>query len=188
MRNHSLSSLLVGALSFIISFSNTGFCSPRPVVPQEASAWQPTSDCSTCHTKYVQSMKDGSLLASTHAKAGLDQCTSCHDEQTLKQTHERVTAPPPILKVRRYPKEFCLKCHGSLEELAKKTESSKVLTDSKGHVINPHDLPKTPAHQKASECANCHRMHKKPMEPTEFCYGCHHKKEFACASCHANKK
>jgi hypothetical protein len=155
----------------------------------QGSSWSPTSDCSTCHAKYVASMKDDTLLVSKHAKLGFDKCSSCHDdEKALAQTHANVNGVPTFMKARRYPQEFCLRCHGSLADLAKRTATSKVLTDVNGKVVNPHDLPKTPAHAKAQDCSNCHKMHKKPMDAMAFCVGCHHKQEFACTKCHANQK
>jgi hypothetical protein len=183
MRKYSIYCFLAGGLALL---GSAAIAAPKP--PNSPLATPAAAGCSICHTKYVQSMKDNGLLASKHAKAGLDGCESCHDQESLKKPHEQATTPPVVIRARRYSQDFCLKCHGSLEELAKKTANSKVLTDDQGKTINPHDLPKTPAHMKAGDCANCHRMHKKPMEPNEFCYGCHHKKVYACKECHADKK
>ena len=187
MRTHIFPYLLAAALT-LFGQANLAVASPRAACSQENTISQPSTDCSSCHPKYVQSMKNDTLLACKHAKAGTGDCTSCHAGESLKKAHEQASETKAVIRARRYPQEFCLKCHGTVEDLAKKTANSKVLTDEKGRTVNPHDLPKTPAHKKAEECANCHRMHKPPMEPKDFCYGCHHKKEFACTSCHSDKK
>jgi hypothetical protein len=184
-RTVTISVAMATALFFALATGAKGWGSVRFV--QDSVAWSPSSDCSICHAKYVQSIKNDKLLMSTHAKAGASQCTSCHEEDALKQSHANVTGPSPMMKARRYPKEFCLRCHGTLEDLAKKTATSKVLTDTKGRTINPHNLPKTPAHAKAGDCANCHRMHKSPVDALNYCFGCHHKREFACNECHSEK-
>jgi hypothetical protein len=154
---------------------------------QGSTVWTQSAECSKCHAKYVDSMKDEKLLIGVHVRAGIDNCSSCHDVPSLKEIHVNAVAPKPVIRQRRYPSEFCLNCHGTRGDLAKKTANTRVLTDVKGRVVNPHDLPKTPTHAKAGECANCHRMHKPSVNSAEFCYGCHHKREFACAECHSER-
>jgi hypothetical protein len=151
-----------------------------------APAGAPADTCAACHEKQVKSMTDSAMHASVHAKAGVDTCAGCHDETALKKTHAKmVPGEKKFVKARRYSQEFCLKCHGTVTDLAKRTAKSKVLTDTLGRTVNPHDIPKTPKHAKVDECANCHKEHKTKPEALQYCTGCHHTGEFACSKCHS---
>ncbi|HEY3275574.1 MAG TPA: cytochrome c3 family protein [Syntrophorhabdaceae bacterium] len=153
--------------------------------PLRADAPSPgAANCSACHEKQVKSMKDSAMHVSSHANKGVDTCTGCHEEAALKKSHVNVTGSRPV-KARRYSREFCLKCHGTPAELAKATAKSKILTDTRGKVVNPHDIPNIPKHAKVDECANCHKEHKANPNSMEYCMGCHHTGEFACAKCHS---
>jgi len=192
--NRSFMLYVAAEIALFLALTPGARCSnPAPLgrsdilASQNDTASSQPADCSTCHAKYFQSLKNDKLLISVHAKAGTDQCTSCHEEASMEQSHANVTGPVPVIKAQRYPGEFCLRCHGTLSELAKKTANSKSLVDTKGRVVNPHDLPKTPAHAKSGDCANCHRMHKAPINAVEYCFGCHHKRDFACMECHGEK-
>ena len=187
-----LNRLLVVLLAATVTALSPAAFSQSPAAPQEpasgAHPWTPSADCSQCHAKYVASLKDETLLANNHAKSGFDKCSDCHsDDDALRAAHTSGSVPPVVIMARRYPKEFCLRCHGTLADLATQTANSKVLTDIKGRTINPHALPDNPAHKKAGECANCHRMHRPSMDAQAFCFGCHHTHEYACKSCHANR-
>lgn len=149
-----------------------------------AIVWTPEMDCSVCHAKYVDSLRDSKLLAYGHAKVGLNKCYNCHDRSALKGTHSSVRTGETDVKARKYPQGNCLKCHGTYEGLAAKTANSKVLKDTKGTVVNPHDLPNNYGHKNIKECYNCHKMHR-TQDPVEYCYNCHHERTFdACKSCH----
>ncbi len=146
-----------------------------------------STNCSTCHDKQVKSLTDSTMHASVHAKKGIGECTICHDPEALKTSHANVKpGAPNFVKPRRYPKEFCLKCHGTYADLAKRTAGSKTLTDLTGHVFNPHDLPKPPKHEdNMDECSNCHKEHKKNPAVAQYCGGCHHTGEYInCNTCH----
>jgi hypothetical protein len=82
--------------------------------------------------------------------------------------------------------KMCLKCHGSYEELATKSDvAGVVLVDEKGNEVNPHAIPETTRHADvAKQCYNCHGIHEVSSDPTDSCYGCHHKKVFECYTCH----
>ena len=157
-------------------------------IPSQAIAPSPgTADmnCSDCHEKQFKSMTDSSMHASVHAAAGVDNCTSCHDAAALSESHVNVIpGETAFVKARRYPQEFCLRCHGTSADLAERTSNSKVLTDDKGRVVNPHDIPKTPKHKKLAECSVCHKEHKKSPDVMRNCSGCHHSGEFSCGGCH----
>jgi len=142
-------------------------------------------DCAGCHEKQVKSMTDKTIHVSAHAKKGVDKCTDCHDTAGLKVSHANVVpGETSFVKARRYPKEFCLKCHGIYTDLAKRTANSKALKDTKGRVVNPHDIPKTPKHGRVAECANCHKEHNTNPDVIRYCFGCHHTGEFSCGKCH----
>lgn len=143
-------------------------------------------DCSTCHDKHVKSITDSAMHVSVHIKVGVDKCTSCHDAAALKESHANVVpGETKFVKARRYPQDFCLKCHGTYADLGKRTVNSKVLTDTKGRLVNPHDIPKTPKHGRVAECGNCHKEHKKNPDVIRYCAGCHHTGEFSCGKCHS---
>ncbi len=147
-------------------------------------AWSPDMKCAECHPHQVKSMTDPGRLVSVHVENGFDECISCHEPETLKQVHENVTSGKAFIKARRYPNAFCLKCHGPIEDLAARTADSKALTDTKGRVVNPHDIPQNEKHYKTDECATCHKMHKKTPDVVRSCTGCHHTGEFVCGTCH----
>jgi hypothetical protein len=157
-------------------------------LPSQAIAPSPAESdmtCSDCHEKQFKSMTDSSMHASVHAAAGVDNCTSCHDAAALRESHVNVKpGEMTFVKARRYPQEFCLRCHGTYADLAERTADSKALTDDKGRVINPHDIPKTPKHERLTECSNCHKEHKKNPDVMRNCSGCHHTGEFSCGECH----
>lgn len=117
-------------------------------------------------------------------------CTGCHsDEKVLSTVHDGVTADsklPKRLRKAKIDEALCLGCHGSYEDLAKKTADCAVLTDSAGTVANPHDLPEGADHAKI-DCLDCHTAHK-AQEASETalntCTGCHHTGVFECGTCH----
>ena len=176
-------SLLAGVLVVLLA-APSGICD----APSQATMTSPGAtdmNCSACHDKHVKSMMDSTMHVSAHAKAGINKCNSCHDTEALKESHANVVpGETKFVKARRYPHDFCLKCHGTYGDLAKRTPNSKVLTDNKGRVVNPHDIPKTPKHRKVAECGNCHKEHKKAPDVMRYCTGCHHTGEFSCGKCH----
>lgn len=112
--------------------------------------------------KQAESMKTSGMLAGVHAGNGVEKCSACHGEEKLKEDHAKVVPGHPIfVKARKFPKDFCLECHGTVEALANRTAESKALTDMNGRVVNPHDVPKNSKHYKTDECYTCHRVHKK---------------------------
>jgi hypothetical protein len=174
---------LLAVVLVILLSAPSGICDS----PSQASG-AAEMNCSACHDKQVKSMMDSEMHASAHAKKGIAKCTSCHDAEALKESHANVKpGETKFVKAHRYPQGFCLKCHGTYADLARRTADSKALTDNKGHVVNPHDIPKTPKHGKLAECSNCHKEHKGKSEIMKYCQGCHHTGEFlACNKCHAN--
>jgi hypothetical protein len=151
----------------------------------EALVWTSDMDCAACHARHVGSISKSDISLSAHGENGVDQCMDCHEEEKLKVSHAKVIpGKPSFVKARKYPQEFCLRCHGTHGELAKRTADSKALTDTKGRVANPHDVPKNAKHYKIDECYTCHRMHKKDPDVMRYCSGCHHMGEFSCGTCH----
>jgi hypothetical protein len=175
---------LAAVLAILLS-APSGICA----TPSSASAGAAGIDCAVCHEKQVQSMTNSEMHASAHAGKGIGNCASCHDPAALKESHANVKpGETKFVKARRYPQAFCLKCHGTYADLARRTANSKALTDTKGRVVNPHELPKTPDHAKSAECSICHKEHKKKPDIVKYCQGCHHTGEFlACNKCHTNK-
>lgn len=154
-----------------------------------AATWSLKSDCSKCHEAEVASFKDDSMLASQHASHA---CSDCHsDEAALKQIHnnalEAGTTTGSVSSGEAEPigtSEFCLKCHGSYEELAVRTGDSIALKDAKGTIVNPHAVPEEPDHKAdADQCYNCHTIHAAP-DRVGYCFKCHHKNVFECGTCH----
>lgn len=79
-------------------------------------------------------------LADRHVSRGTG-CAACHQEN-----------PPskPVLS------EQCMKCHGSYEEIAARTDDGD---------INPHQ-----SHLGEPDCTNCHKGH---AAPSLMCEQCH---------------
>jgi hypothetical protein len=90
--------------------------------------------------------------------------------------------------------ESCLGCHGSFEELAKRTAGYVTDQGEKAnpHMYVPHDS------KKITSCDNCHDAHPVPLTSPEkiakanvqYCYSaCHHENDFTpCIECHKDKK
>lgn len=185
--NRKIIRCLIAVMFAILWSAPSGNCD----APSQAAVMSQSivdMDCAVCHDKQVKSMTNSEMHASVHAKKGIGKCTICHDPAALKESHANVKpGETRFVKARRYPQTFCLKCHGTYADLAKRTANSKVLTDPKGHVVNPHDVPKTPDHAKLAECSICHKEHKNKPEIMKYCQGCHHTGEFlACNKCHAS--
>lgn len=153
--------------------------------------WSMDSDCASCHTEEAASMEDAALLASSHVAFN---CVQCHTETDIASSHEGVTAAPDEEQQRAIRKagrtmgtsEFCLQCHGSLEELAEKTSDVTMLKDANGTVVNPHAIPENPEHKEdgVQECYNCHWLHNTSPSPVSNCNSCHHQGVFECGTCH----
>lgn len=181
-------------------------CSPSSASPSASSGsdapsgdaevlqaeWSMESDCTTCHTEEAASMEDAALLASSHASFA---CTNCHTEADIAASHEGVTAAPDEEQQRAIRKkgrtmgtsDFCLQCHGSLEELAAKTADVTLVQDSNGTVVNPHAIPENASHEEdgVQQCYNCHWLHSTSPSPITNCNTCHHQGVFECGTCHS---
>lgn len=194
MKSKLIMTLLIPALT-LASVAFLAACAPQNNTQGTVNnddavsvSWSMDSDCTACHSKEASSMTDTACLASTHATQGLD-CTSCHtDEQALTEVHADVTADataPTKLQATQVGKEVCTTCHDTAE-LKAATATSTVLTDSRGTVVNPHDLPVNDSHAEIS-CNNCHEMHTdKAVDkaaPAE-CRSCHHANVYQCYTCH----
>lgn len=152
--------------------------------------WTMDSDCGSCHTGEHESAANA---ADTYSKHSGTPCVTCHtdDGGKLSKAHEDAATAklPKKLKATTVSPEACLSCH-SQSDLAASTSSSKVLTDKKGTVVNPHAIPATATHTANVTCVNCHSMHSdKPRAEaaTEECASCHHAGVYECGTCHAMK-
>lgn len=124
--------------------------------------------CSMCHivTPYYESWKSGQYLDHRHAIKGVT-CVDCHVEpgkhkimemgKYMKEGINYVTGnyPTPLPEA-NLTKEYCLKCHGTYNELAQKTSNVKP---------NPHMH-----HLGEIQCTLCHKSHK-PF--VNHCAECH---------------
>jgi cytochrome c-type protein NrfB len=111
---------------------------------------------------YEESLSDSELSAYTHAQAGLT-CLDCHELTALEQVHENADPNANEVVERKFPNEFCLKCHGSYQSLTELTKDSTVFEGT-----NPHDT-----HLGEVECYSCHGIHK-TSKGIQYCYSCHH--------------
>ena len=155
--------------------------------PTVQVTWTPDADCALCHAE------EGSSLASIPCPAEKDgnrACVTCHaDEASLSSVHEGKTTGdkmPKKLKATEVASDTCESCHGTYAELAVKTAASTALTDSKGTVVNPHDLPGNAEHESLA-CADCHQMHSDgdaAKTAPKACSSCHHAGVYECNTCH----
>ncbi len=174
---------LIAAAIMLCTAAQYGYCD----TPSQSAPGVDAASCAACHDKQTKSMTDPGMHASVHAKKGIDKCSSCHDPAALKEAHANVKpGESKFVKARRYPKDFCLKCHGKPADLAKRTAGCKFLTDTKGKVVNPHEIPQNPKHEKMDECFMCHKEHKAKPDIKNYCMSCHHTGEFiTCSKCHS---
>ena len=156
-------------------------------------SWSVTSDCESCHTREAAAPADATSLHAVHASSS---CLSCHDdEQGLAKAHEGYEEKDPAsnLKKTDVADESCLAsgCHDQTV-LAEATAGETVLTDTKGTVVNPHDLPIHEDHAKGVRCASCHKMHGEGSIEADAvyqaskatCLSCHHNEVYECHTCH----
>lgn len=152
------------------------------------AAWSPDIDCGTCHTDEASAATDAACLAGYHATTQGLECATCHaDETALAEVHKDMNSGkmPKKLKKTSIDQALCLSCHDQAG-LVQKTASSTVLTDEKGTVANPHDLPGNGEHGDVT-CTNCHKGHTaETAQKTapEFCKSCHHENVYECGTCH----
>ncbi|MEG0070644.1 MAG: cytochrome c3 family protein [Raoultibacter sp.] len=150
--------------------------------------WSSESDCRGCHSMEDKSLSDSQCLGSTHEKQGLT-CNACHnDESGLKAAHKKMSTAkaPTELKKTQVANAVCLGCHDAAT-LKTATAATTVCTDSKGKVVNPHDLPINKDHEGIT-CSNCHAMHSDKKASTlapEECLSCHHQNVYECNTCHS---
>jgi nitrate/TMAO reductase-like tetraheme cytochrome c subunit len=124
--------------------------------------------CASCHI--MKPMVDSYLsdkstsLDHLHEKATI-QCKQCHDYPLSKEIASGInfitgnyTMPLSYNKIAT--KEFCLKCHGSYDKLAKLTAN---YDPDSGR--NPHE-----SHNGELDCYNCHKSH---GQSTLYCSQCH---------------
>jgi len=130
---------------------------------------------------YVDSLKDANLSAYVHVQEGYV-CLDCHELAVLEDVHKDADLNATSIKALRFPKEFCLSCHGSYSALIKLTTDSIAFEDPEGNYINPHEQP-SETHTENVECYSCHKMHK-TYNPINYCYGCHHAGVLECGTCH----
>lgn len=130
--------------------------------------WSPDIDCAICHVMqpYVASMQDSSLMVHVHAQKGFG-CLNCHEQGVLVEVHRSADSTATSINERKFPKESCLKCHGSYANLIALTKDSTELTVIADEAVNPHDT-----HLGEVDCYYCHKMHKK-FKPINYCYDCH---------------
>ncbi len=120
------------------------------------------------------------------------ECVTCHDDQdAMDSVHEDVAEGdriPKRLKKTEVDSEVCLTCHESYEVLAEDTEDCTALTDSKGTVVNPHEVVElNDRHGESLTCFSCHEAHSDDAvadSAARSCESCHHTNVYECYTCH----
>ncbi len=179
-------------------------CAPKTAAPadnggNDAAAqeevsitWSPTMDCAVCHETQNATMTDGVHDASVHLTESPEiTCVSCHtDEAGLSKAHEGKSATdtmPKELKKTKIDPAGCQAsgCHDlSSDEMLALTADYTALVDSKGTMVNPHDvLNKTEGHSEL-DCSSCHSMHGEEIAAEVTCVSCHHSGVYECNTCH----
>lgn len=156
-----------------------------------SSTWSLDQDCAICHTVEGDSMEDDKFVACTHVKEAEATCGTCHtDEDALAEVHDKAKATtkvPKKLKKTTIEAETCLSsdCHDlTTDELVELTEDITDCTDSKGTMVNPHEvMGLTPGHDNIT-CGNCHKMHAEEIDAAKTCVSCHHAGVYECNTCH----
>jgi nitrate/TMAO reductase-like tetraheme cytochrome c subunit len=129
-----------------------------------------TEYCASCHAmaSYYDTWKASDFAAHAHAKAGIA-CQDCHPRTTRDALREFVVSAThsderPIASHKASAEE-CLRCHGSHEILASRTNS---LVGPDGFTLgrNPHD-----SHWGPLDCGICHNMHKPSVDLCSKCHG-----------------
>jgi hypothetical protein len=178
--------------------------------------------CAICHNMQpyldswdgvkTSSIDNSPLLANDHAKNNVI-CLDCHEAKINQQVSELITyatkdTSAPMTQ-RKFPDSFCLKCHGTRDEVAEKTKDYTItLNDVPENIldtfskagyqftktvsINPHTIPVASNAANPHEpggtlpaCNNCHSMHREQPD-LNYCFSCHHTKTFApCTICHS---
>lgn len=114
--------------------------------------------CANCHlvAPYYETWQSSVFTAHAHAKVNVV-CQDCHQRTVRDGLRELVSAATGHhelpLQDRSVDRDTCLRCHGSDEALAARTQQ---LTGPDGFALgrNSHD-----SHWGPLECATCHRMH-----------------------------
>lgn len=128
-----------------------------------------TEYCASCHViaPYYETWKSSDFTAHVHAKVNVA-CQDCHQRSVRDGLRELASVATGLyelpLKDRSVNRDTCLRCHGSDEVLAARTQQ---LIGPDGFALgrNPHD-----SHWGPLECAVCHRMHRPSQD---FCSNCH---------------
>lgn len=125
---------------------------PMPELPAGhlRTAGMSMQGCLICHEKegkgQARSMKGRLFQSHTHFFADVA-CADCHADPDNPEEPETAV---------------CLTCHGTLEELGKRTQHME-----KSHHANPHASPHGAPY---AQCVLCHYQHE---APDNFCATCH---------------
>lgn len=125
--------------------------------------------CANCHVvaPYYDTWQSSVFTAHAHAKVNVV-CQDCHQRTVRDGLRELVSTATArhelLLQDRSVSRETCLRCHGTDEVLAARTQE---LQGPDGFALgrNPHD-----SHWGPLDCAVCHRMH---QASRDFCANCH---------------
>lgn len=157
----------------------------------EAGVWSMGVDCGTCHQDKQASTEDSALRACTHATKAATTCVTCHsDESGLAAVHQNATADGPMpkkLKKTTVDAQTCQAagCHDmGTEEFQALTVGVTELVDSKGTMVNPHEVMGLTAGHADIQCSDCHSEHKADAGAANTCISCHHAGVYECNTCH----
>lgn len=128
-----------------------------------------TEYCAGCHVvaRYYETWDASAFTAHAHRQAGIA-CRDCHPRSTKDALRElavnAVRGVDRPIEEHKVQAAECLRCHGSHETLASRTNS---LIGPDGYALgrNPHD-----SHWGPLDCGVCHKMHKPSVD---FCSNCH---------------
>ena len=155
--------------------------------------------CTTCHTD-VEGMTTGHAKVKADdtagpkrlkkSEVGSDGCLTCHqvtdgvvpaDAWAAEEAGEKPAEAQEEEASQESSSELAIPAYSSTA-----TADIDYLVDSKGTMVNPHDLPVNKSHATLS-CASCHTMHDDTtIEETavKACIKCHHDNVYECFTCH----
>lgn len=155
-----------------------------------AIEWSDDIECARCHTTEQESLSDQTKGAATHQALAQTNCTVCHaNKESLTRVHLETSPDSPAPKNLRdtsVGNETCksAKCHNDQEFLIESTKNYSGLVDSRGTIVNPHNVIGLTAGHADITCADCHSMHGKTLVAEELCVSCHHSGVYECNTCH----
>jgi hypothetical protein len=164
----------------------------EPAADARPINWSMESDCAACHKTEAD---ETDAASHPQAAAHVDTpCVGCHTNiAVLTTTHDGVfVTDTPATKMTQLTvdQQMCIGCHGTLEDVATRTEDSEALKDDQGLVVNPHLRPEGARHlENPAVCTDCHNNHSTELarDAKKYCAQCHHRGVWQCGTCHEKR-